>query len=214
MMDRSTPYELTGRAAQKGRTRAALLAAARDLLSDGDAPTVEAAAERAGVSRTAAYRYFPNRLALLAAAHPETVATSLLPADAPDDAVARLDLVVDAFTRMIVDTEAQQRSMLRLSLDADVTVRSTLPLRQGRAIVWIEEALEAPGIRLTPAERHRLALAVRSAIGIESLVWLTDVGGLARDDARELMRASARALLTAALASSSSPDPTAAHTQG
>jgi hypothetical protein len=36
--------------------------------------------------------------------------------------------------------------------------------------------------------------------GIEALVWLTDVAGLSRDEARELMRWSARGLLQSALA--------------
>jgi hypothetical protein len=46
---------------------------------------------------------------------------------------------------------------------------------------------------------HRLALAVRSATGIEALVWLTDVAALPRDEALALMRWSAHALLHAAL---------------
>ena len=137
----STPYELDGRVDQKRRTRDALVAAARDLVARGLSPTVEEAAEAASISRTTAYRYFPNQTALLAAAHPETVVTSLLPADAPDDVATRLDLVVDGFLRMIVDTEAQQRTMLKLSLTADPEQRSQLPLRQGRAIKWIEDAL-------------------------------------------------------------------------
>jgi len=61
--------------------------------------------------------------------------------------------------------------MLRLSLEADPAERARLPLRQGRAIAWIEEAL----------------------------AWLTDIGGLSRDDAAELMRWSARALLQSAV---------------
>src|SRR6476469_3684253 len=141
MTTMSTPYELDGRVDQKRRTRDALIAAARQLVTDGATPTVEAAAEAASISRATAYRYFPNQRALLVAAHPETAAASLLPDDAPDDVAARLDLVVDAFTRMIVDTEAQQRTMLRLSLDTDPVAPAQMPLRQGRAIKWIEEAL-------------------------------------------------------------------------
>ena len=75
-----------------------------------------------------------------------------------------------------------------------------LPLRQGRAIKWIEEALAPLRDEMSEAEVHRLALAIRSATGIEALVWLTDVAGLSRDDATELMRWSARALLQSALA--------------
>jgi AcrR family transcriptional regulator len=195
----SMPYELEGRVQQKQRTRLALIDAARDLVAHGLAPTVEDAAEAASVSRATAYRYFANQHALLAAAHPETAATSLLPDRAPEDPEARLDLVVTAFTRMIVDTEAQQRTMLRLSLEADDVRRDALPLRQGRAIGWIEEALEPLRADLDDAQIHRLALAVRSATGIEALVWLTDIAGLSRRDAVELMRWSARAMCRAAI---------------
>jgi AcrR family transcriptional regulator len=199
MMAMSIPYEADGRTAQKGRTREALIAAARTLVADGVAPTVEAAAEAASISRTTAYRYFPNRRALLSAAHPETTAVSMLPDDAPADVATRLDLVIDAFTRLIVGTEAQQRTMLRLSLEADPVERAQLPLRQGRGIKWIEEALAPLLDELPSSEVHRLALAIRSATGIESLAWLTDVGGLSRDEATRLMRWSAAAMLRATL---------------
>jgi hypothetical protein len=45
----------------------------------------------------------------------------------------------------------------------------------------------------------RLVLAIRSATGIEALVWLTDVAGLSREEATALMRGSAQALLESAL---------------
>jgi AcrR family transcriptional regulator len=196
----SIPYELNGRIDQKRRTRDALIAAARELVADGVTPTVEAAAEAASISRTTAYRYFPSQRALLVAAHPETATDSLLPEDAPDDAATRLDLVVDSFTRMIVETEAQQRTMLRLSLEADADERSQLPLRQGRAIKWIEEALSPLSSQMSNADLRRLVLAIRSATGIEALAWLTDVAGMSRTDATKLMRWSAQAMLRSALA--------------
>lgn len=205
----STAYELAGRTQQKQRTRNALVDAARNLVARGLSPTVEDAAAAASISRTTAYRYFPNQRALLAAAHPETSAESLLPPDAPDDAAERLDLVVQAFMRVILDTEPQQRTMLRLSLEADPNESGDLPLRQGRAIGWIEEALAPLRSRLDDAELHRLALAVRSAAGIEALVWLTDIAGLSRSEAVELMRWSARAMYDSALAG-----PTSAHVFG
>ncbi len=162
-------------------------------------PTVEAAAELASVSRTTAYRYFPTQKALLVAAHPETTTSSLVPDDAGADPEARLLGAVDAFIRIVVDTEHQQRTMLRLSLDPEITNES-LPLRQGRAITWFEEALAPLRPRITDPVIHRLALSVRSAVGIESLVWLTDVAELTRAEAADLMRDSARALLLQTLA--------------
>jgi AcrR family transcriptional regulator len=198
-MDMSIPYELNGRIDQKRRTRDALIGAARELVANGETPTVEGAAEAASISRTTAYRYFPNQRSLLVAAHPETGATSLLPDDAPDDVTTRLDLVVDAFTRSLIQNESQQRTMLRLSLEASPEERAQLPLRQGRAIKWIEEALAPLRGEMSEADVHRLALAIRSATGVEALAWLTDVGGLSRRDAREVMRWSARALLQSAI---------------
>lgn len=196
----STAYEDTGRTKQKARTRSELVAAARALIAAGTvAPTVEQAAEAASVSRTTAYRYFPSQQALLIAAHPEIEASSLLPDEPGDDPAARLDLAVERFVGLVLDTEAQQRTMLRLSLAVDGS-SPDLPLRQGRAIGWFEDALAPLQPRLGRAGVHRLAVAVRSAVGIEALVWLTDVVGLSRADAARQLRWSAQAMLSHALA--------------
>jgi hypothetical protein len=90
--------------------------------------------------------------------------------------------------------------MLRLSLEPDPSLRGELPLRQGRAIGWITEALAPLRDRMSKAQLRRLAVAIRSAAGIEALVWLTDIAGLSRKEAVHVMRQSARALLRSALA--------------
>ena len=200
MMGMAIPYELTGRTNQKARTRGALVAAARELLVETATPTVEQAADRAGISRTTAYRYFSNRRALLAATYPDIEARSLLGGDAPEDAGARLEIVTDRLTRQLLDYEAELRAALRLSLEPPLPGAEPPALRQGRALAWIEDALAPLRGRLGGAELRRLALAIRATVGIEPLVWLTDVGGLSREDAVELMRSSARTLLRAALA--------------
>jgi AcrR family transcriptional regulator len=196
----SIAYESAGRTHQKQRTRQTLIDAARELIARGITPKVDEAAANAFISRTTAYRYFPNQRALLIAAHPEIEARSLLPEVPPTDPETRLDIVIQSFLRLIVDTEPQQRTMLRLSLDPEPSVRGELPLRQGRAIGWIGEALAPLGSRMSKAEVRRLAVAIRSAAGIEALVWLTDIAGLSRKQAVEVMRGSARALLRSALA--------------
>lgn len=195
----SIAYLDSGRTAQKRRTRDALVAAARSLVSSGVTPTVPAAASMAAISRTTAYRYFPTQRALLSAAHPETSAASLLPDDPPSDPAARLEAVVAAFTDLILRTEGQQRTMLRLSLETAPGQRTALPLRQGRAIGWIEEALEPLRGELTDAQLGLLTMAIRSTVGIEALVWLIDIAGLSREDAVGLVSWSAQALLNAAL---------------
>jgi AcrR family transcriptional regulator len=192
-MDMSIPYELTGRSHQKARTRDALIDATRELLAEGLTPTVEQAAAAASVSRTTAYRYFPNQRALLLAAHPEIDAPSLLSEGAPEDAEERFELVVEALTRLVVDTEPEQRTTLRLSLEPGAGDREPLLLRQGRAIGWLQEALTPLRDQLPEDAMRRLVLATRAACGIEALVWLTDVAGLSREEAVEIMRWSARA---------------------
>ena len=201
----STPYVSIGRTNQKNRTRDALVVAARELVAAGQTPTVEAAAAAASISRTTAYRYFPNQRALLVAAHPETERASLLPPGISDDPEARIKAVVEAFTLLIADTDLQQRTMLRLALDPDTPRHEPGLLRQGRAIAWFEEALEPLRGRLTDDELRRLVFAIRSTTGIEARIWLTDVAGLSSDEAIELMRWSAKALFRAALADPPTP---------
>ena len=197
----SIPYERSGRTRQKLRTRDALVTATRELVAEGLTPTVESAAARAEISRTTAYRYFTNQRALLIAAHPEIDRKSLLGANPPRDASARLGAVLDEFLRITVETEPQLRMALRLSLErvADQTDSS---LRQGRAIGWIEDALAPLLGQLAKPEVQRLAIGIRSAAGIESLVWLTDVARLSRPQAVEVMKVSAQALLRSVIADS------------
>jgi len=197
----STLYEETGRTNQKRRTREALVAAARDIVASGRTPSVEEAARAAAISRTTAYRYFPTQHALLSAAHPETAKSSLLPKHAPEDPVERLDLVLRSMIKSNLQNEAQQRTMLRLSLEATPAERADLPLRQGRAIKWIDEALSPLRGSLPDRQLRDLTLSIRASTGIEALVWLVDVGGLTPTEAGRLLRRTGVALLEHAIMS-------------
>ena len=194
----STAYELTGRRQQKTRTRNALVAAARELLAEGRVPTVEEAADRAEVSRSTAYRYFPNQRLMLIATYPDIARTSLLDEPAPEDPVERLDIVVGRITDSVLKHEPEARTQLRLALTPH-TGEDQLPFRRGRAIGWIEDALAPLRERMNDADLRRLVLAIRATSGIEALVWLTDVAGVSRQEAVDIMRSSARTLLLAAL---------------
>jgi len=200
------PYETGGRTRQKSRTRRALVDACRDLLAEGLTPRVEDAAERAGISRTTAYRYFPNQRSLLVAAQPQIQPETLLGDDAPAEIGPRLDAFMAAFTAYNVEWEPQLRAALRLSLEppatnADASGGPALP--GGRATGWIEHALE-PLRRTHPhLDLRDLAVAIRSATGIESLIWLRDIAGQTPDAAAETVRRTAQALLDAALSAPS-----------
>jgi AcrR family transcriptional regulator len=193
------PYLHTGRTNQKARTRDALIAAARQLLAKGVSPTVEAAATEASVGRTTAYRYFPNSRALLAATFPEFEMTSLLGADSPEDPLARLKSVAETLTQWCIEYEPEYRAQLRLTLEGESADGESLPLRRGRRIGWIEDALSPLKGRIPEPELERLVLGIGATLGIEAFVWLTDMAGLSREEAAEVMRTNARTLVRSAL---------------
>jgi hypothetical protein len=89
--------------------------------------------------------------------------------------------------------------MLRRALDP-ARDGEPVPFRVGRRLLWLEDALAPLRGRVPEAELDRLVRAIGATVGIEALVWLTDMGGLSRDDAVAVMRRSARTLLEAALA--------------
>jgi AcrR family transcriptional regulator len=193
------PYLHTGRTSQKIRTRDALIAAARRLLAEGVTPTIEEAAAGASIGRTTAYRYFPNSRALLAATYPEIEERSLLGPDPPEEPLARLEIVAESLTRQILEHEPELRAQLRLALEGEAAGGESLPLRRWRRIRWIEDALSPLEGRMPEGELRRLVLGICATLGIEALVWLTDMGGLSREEAVEVMRSNARTLLHSAL---------------
>jgi AcrR family transcriptional regulator len=198
-MSESQQYESTGRTAQKMRTRNALIDAARTLIMSGVTPTVEDAAAAAEISRTTAYRYFSNQQDLLVAAYPDIEMKSLLGDNPPDNIEARLDRVVGEYLHTTISNETALRTALRLSLDTQENYREKLLLRQGRVINWLKDTLEPLHGQLSEQAIEHLVYAIRAAAGIESLVWLCDVAGLSRDEAKDLMMWSAQALLRSAL---------------
>ncbi len=196
----SVPYEQTGRTNQKVRTRDALVAATRDLLAQGVTPTMEAAAAAASVSRTTAYRYFPNLRALLVAGYPHIEARSVLGENPPTDPASRLEIVAEDQTRRILEYEQEMRAVLRLSLESDPDDGPGLPMNRGLRIGWIEDALVPLRGQLAEDDLRALVHGIGATLGIEAYVWLTDVAGLSRSEAAEVMRTNASRLLYSALA--------------
>lgn len=195
-MGMSIPYEEIGRVQQKARTRAALVGSVKELLRQGITPTVEEAAEHAGISRTTAYRYFPNQRDLLIAVYPQIDLDSLMGDNPPSGVEDRVARVLDASGRILFESGPELRTALRLSLEGghDVTL-----LRRGRFIQWLEDALSPLTETHGHAEVRRLAVALRAAFGIEPMIWLTDIAGLSDEDAVGVMRDSALTLLRAAI---------------
>jgi AcrR family transcriptional regulator len=183
-----------GRVLQKARTRDALVAATRALLRDGVTPSVEQAADAARVSRTTAYRYFSSQRELLAATFPHLEGGTLLGDNPPADVRARVALFAEKMTESILANEAEMRAMLRLSLDPQVPQRE-VALRGGRRQLWVADALAPLRFSLPSSRFERLTLAIAATAGIESFVWLVDVGGVDRETAAAVIKSNCAALL-------------------
>lgn len=209
-MPENTSWEEEGRINQKRRTRAAVVAATRELLRQGKTPSIAEAADAALVSRATAYRYFPTQEYLLSEAALESAKTDindLLEMFAPsDDPAIRLDAVVQTLQQVTIENEAAFRTLLHLSLQSrteggpnrEVTEER---LRGGRRIDWIEEALAPLGnsFEKHPATFRRLVAALSLCMGIEALIVLQDVCGLEAAPAVDVSRWVAQALLQAGL---------------
>lgn len=201
-------WQQQGRTNQKRRTRAAILAAAVELLEQGQRPTVAEVADAALVSRATAYRYFPTQEYLLSEAAlnsiPEEVDAVLDAVASTDAAEARLDAVVQAIQERTVRQEPGFRTLLRLSLGqsfdgGDGQEPPELSRRGGRRIDWIEQALRPVWGRLDAQAQEHLLGALSLCMGIEALVVLRDVCGYSPERAVEISRWAAQAILRAGL---------------
>jgi AcrR family transcriptional regulator len=203
-------WQQEGRINQKRRTRAAIVAAAVELLEQGKRPTVAEVAEAALVSRATAYRYFPTQEYLLFEAALESTRSDidreLDETTLPKDPEARLEMLIDALQERIVDKEAAFRTMLRLSLeqtsDEERHDGESTPsrLRGGGRVRWIEKALAPVQGRLEEPAFRRLVAALSLCMGIEALVVLRDVCALESSEAQEVLLWAARTLLHSSLA--------------
>ncbi|WP_373355909.1 TetR/AcrR family transcriptional regulator [Pseudoroseicyclus sp. CXY001] len=170
------------RQAQKSRTREAILAAARELVAEGQAVTVHAAAEAAGVSRATAYRYFSDPsvlaaeagLAVAVAPYEEVVAGAETPQ-------ARLLAVALYMFDLALANEPAFRHFLARWLDAWAAGEGG-PTRGARRVEMFERALGPGRAGLSPEEAAALVRGLTMATGSEAMIALLDI---ARSDPAE-----------------------------
>ena len=166
--------------------------------------TVAAVAERAGVSRATAYRYFVSNDAVTVwatrpmSAEPGAGAIPSTPEpEALGDRAARLvrDQGVWAF-----EHERELRALLALSLAPDAEQRGVSRRGKMRRSQWIEDGLlnHLPD-NITAESRARLAAALTPLFGSDAVVWTQDAAELNQEQALDLMAWIARTLVEATI---------------
>ncbi len=160
---------------QKNRTREALLAAARELMSEGENVTLAKVAERARTGRATVYRYFsdPGVLALDATLDLEVTPTSKL-LEGLDDVRSRVHAVARYYLDFSREHEAYFRQFLAESLKASLQ-EGTVKMRGARRVPAFSEALSPVCGSLKPQDFEDLSLRLAMTTGMEQFIVLEDI---------------------------------------
>jgi AcrR family transcriptional regulator len=193
-----------GRPAQRRRTRAAIVAAAADLLRQGRTPSVAEVAEAADVSRRTVYMYFPTLEQLFLDATLGSLASTAaigaaIDEHAPDEEIeARVERLARLVQRGAAETEQQGRTLLRLTVQGagDGEPR---PPRGYRRVEWVEGIVAPLRTRIGKRRFERLVSALVMVLGWEALIIQRDMRGLDPREGEELSAWVARALVKATL---------------
>ena len=193
-----------GRPAQRRRTRAAIVAAAAELLRQGKTPSVADVAEAADVSRRTVYMYFPTLEQLLLDATLGSLASTAAIGAAIDEHAAdeEIEARVERLARLVqrgaAETEQQGRTLLRLTVQGagDGTPR---PPRGHRRVEWVEGIVAPLRTRVGKRRFERLVSALVMVLGWEALIIQRDMRGLDPREGEELSAWVARALVKATL---------------
>jgi AcrR family transcriptional regulator len=189
-----------GRVNQKQRTRAAIVAAARDLIASSAEVTMPAVAQAALVSEATAYRYFPDLVSLLREAVDGTWPS-------PEQALASVEHSADAVERIGVATECLLRHVqayqgaVRAMIAASVVRPQAAGFRPGYRFGIIDQALtplESTLARRNPDAFRQLKQDLAIVVSAEALFTLTDLCGLSPDEAIASAVRSARTITAAA----------------
>lgn len=185
---------------QRRRTLRAIVEAAQGLRSEGSTPTLTDIAERAGVSRATAYRYFSSAEAAIAAA--------MFTGELPD-----IEKILAKHDRAPDIADAAARALNGMFLGDELSLHAMM---KGFMTLWIEQQGDGPPPRpsrrfdlidplldhvqppLDRALRRRLRAALAMVIGTEAVITLRDVAEQSAEQALDSSAWAARVLVEAA----------------
>jgi AcrR family transcriptional regulator len=191
-----------GRANQKARTRAAILEACGELVRSGAEVSMPEVAARAMVSEATAYRYFPDLISLLQEAlaglwpAPEQ---ALAPVADSRDPVQRVTFACEYLLRGVHAYQGAVRAMISSTITAPAQARTRPGIRFG-LIDYALAPFEAHPWPLAPDAMTRLKQDLAVVVSAEAFFVLTDLCGLAPDDAIGSATRTAATLTRAAFA--------------
>jgi AcrR family transcriptional regulator len=189
---------------QKERTRTALIDAAAAMAREGRPLTVAEVAETAMVSTATAYRYFPNPQSFwaeLAVRWAQDFHIGELLTKAGDVPEERVDALISYVTDLQFRDEVSWRALVKANLERWFEQGGSspeAPVRGKTRIRMTQQALEPLEGVLAPEAHRRLKMALMLVYGVEAMIVTRDACDLEPDEATEVMRWAAQALVRAA----------------
>ena len=197
----------TGRANQKKRTRMAIVDACREIIRSGGPVTMPEVARSALVSEATAYRYFPDLISLLnealAGVWPSP-AEALAPVTDSSDPVERVAFACEFLLRGVLAYQGG----VRATISATITRPESASRRPGIRFGLIDRALAPLNDTLGATDPDRLTQLkndLAAVVSAEAFFSLTDLCGLAPDDAIASLVRTATTITEAATAAQPLP---------
>lgn len=196
-----TTEDETGRANQKKRTRMAIIEAGREIIRSGAPVAMPDVARAALVSEATAYRYFPDLATLVNEALAGlwlSPAEALAPVAGSTDPVERIAVACEFLLRGVLAYQGAVRAMIA----ATITRPELAATRPGLRFGLIDEALAPlsdPHLPADPARIAQLRNDLVVVVSAEALFVLTDLAGLAPEEAIASLVRTATTLTQSAL---------------
>ena len=194
----------TGRvshAAQKHRTRTALVTSCRTLIASGADISMPAVAQAAGVSEATAYRHFADLVSLVNEALRDlwpSPSEALAPVATSPDAVERIDFACAFLLHRVYGYQGSVRAVI----GATITKPALVPTRPGFRFGLIDLALDPVIDTSAEAAARRLAQLkedLAAVVSAEALFSLIDLCGLDVERAIDSLRRTARTITEVAV---------------
>ncbi|WP_406504850.1 TetR/AcrR family transcriptional regulator [Streptomyces sp. NBC_00212] len=191
----------SGRSNQKRRTRAAIVEAASELIAAGGEVSMPTIARAAMVSEPTAYRYFPDLPSLISEALAGTwppPAEALAPVADSIDPAERVAFACEFLLRGVLRRQGAVRAMIAATITRPTAATARPGVRFGlidHALAPLEDTLGSTAPEALAQLKRDLAVVVSA----EALFTLTDLCGLAPDDAIDSAVRTATTLTEAAM---------------
>ncbi len=183
------------------RTRKHLLSIAMEMFNTGLFPSVTEIAEKAGVSRATAYRYFPSQSDLIDALVKESLGQVLEWEPKEKTALERVNTLFDLTFPQMLQQEGTLRAALRLSLEEWAKTQASVDSQEDKQYIRgnrkniLHIATEPLHNLLSSNQLSLLQQSLSLIFGSECFLVFKDIWGLNNEEVQQITKWMAKAVI-------------------